>query len=114
MAADIRSLTGVRGVAAVIIVVYHYGKFRLDLTGNTTVWNVAHGYLVVDMFFMLSGFVIGYVYKEAFASENWNEFGTNYKSFMIKRFARLYPAYIVIAAFYALKIAARATSMQHT
>jgi peptidoglycan/LPS O-acetylase OafA/YrhL len=109
MAADIRALTGVRGVAAVIIVVYHYGKFRLDLTGNTGVWNVAHGYLVVDMFFMLSGFVIGYVYKEAFASENGNEFGTNYKGFMLKRFARLYPAYIVIAGFYALKIAAGLT-----
>jgi peptidoglycan/LPS O-acetylase OafA/YrhL len=109
MAADIRSLTGVRGVAAVIIVVYHYGKFHLDRTSDMTVWSVPHGYLPVDMFFMLSGFVIGYVYKDAFASENWNEFGANYKTFMIKRFARLYPAYIVIAAFYALKIAAGLT-----
>ena len=109
MAADIRSLTGVRGVAAVIIVVYHYGKFHLDRASDMTVWSVPHGYLPVDMFFMLSGFVIGYVYKEAFASENWNEFGANYKGFMLKRFARLYPAYIVIAAFYALKIAAGLT-----
>jgi peptidoglycan/LPS O-acetylase OafA/YrhL len=109
MAADIRSLTGVRGVAAVIIVVYHYGKFRLDLSGNTTVWSVPHGYLPVDMFFMLSGFVIGYVYKDAFASESWTDFSANYRTFMIKRFARLYPAYIVIAAFYALKIAAGLT-----
>jgi peptidoglycan/LPS O-acetylase OafA/YrhL len=109
MAADIRSLTGVRGVAAVIIVVYHYGKFHLDRTSDMTVWSVPHGYLPVDLFFMLSGFVIGYVYKDAFASENWNAFWANYKSFMIKRFARLYPAYIVIAAFYALKIAAGLT-----
>src|ERR1700691_547303 len=109
MAADIRSLTGVRGVAAVIIVVYHYGKFHLDRASGTAVWSVPHGYLPVDMFFMLSGFVIGYVYKDAFASENWTEFRANYKTFMIKRFARLYPAYIVIAAFYALKIAAGLT-----
>src|ERR1700674_5887975 len=109
MAADIRSLTGVRGVAAVIIVVYHYGKFRLDMSSDATVWTVPHGYLPVDMFFMLSGFVIGYVYKDAFASESWTDFWANYKTFMIKRFARLYPAYIVIAAFYALKIAAGLT-----
>jgi peptidoglycan/LPS O-acetylase OafA/YrhL len=101
MAADIRALTGVRGVAAVIIVIYHYGKFRLDLSSDATVWAVPHGYLPVDMFFMLSGFVIGYVYKDAFLSDPW----TNYRIFLIKRFARLYPAYIVISAFYALKIA---------
>jgi peptidoglycan/LPS O-acetylase OafA/YrhL len=105
MAADIRSLTGVRGVAAVIIVVYHYGKFRLDPNSSVTVWSVPHGYLPVDMFFMLSGFVIGYVYKDAFVTEPWQ----NYKTFLIKRVARLYPAYLVIAAFYALKIAAGLT-----
>jgi peptidoglycan/LPS O-acetylase OafA/YrhL len=101
MAADIRSLTGVRGVAAVIIVVYHFGKFRLDPASSIIVWAVPHGYLVVDMFFMLSGFVIGYVYQDAFSVAPWE----NYKTFLIKRFARLYPAYIVIAAFYASKIA---------
>jgi peptidoglycan/LPS O-acetylase OafA/YrhL len=101
MAADIRSLTGVRGVAAVIIVIYHYGKFRLDLGSDATVWTVPHGYLPVDMFFMLSGFVIGHVYKDAFLADPW----TSYRVFLIKRFARLYPAYIVISAFYVLKIA---------
>jgi peptidoglycan/LPS O-acetylase OafA/YrhL len=101
MAADIRSLTGVRGVAAVIIVVYHFGKFRLDPASSITVWAVPHGYLAVDLFFMLSGFVIGYVHRDDFSEAALR----NYKTFMIKRFARLYPAYIVIAAFYALKIA---------
>jgi peptidoglycan/LPS O-acetylase OafA/YrhL len=110
MAADIRSLTGVRGVAAVIIVVYHYGKFHLIRGASETVWTVPHGYLPVDMFFMLSGFVIGYVYKDAFLSTSASEsFWGNYKTFLIKRFARLYPAYIVIAALYALKIAAGLT-----
>jgi peptidoglycan/LPS O-acetylase OafA/YrhL len=101
MAADIRSLTGVRGIAAVIIVIYHFGKFRLIPAIPITVWALPHGYLVVDMFFMLSGFVIGYVYQDAFSEAA----SGNYRTFLIKRFARLYPAYIVIAAFYALKIA---------
>jgi len=101
MAADIRSLTGVRGVAAVVIVVYHFGKFHLDRNAGTDVWDVPHGYMPVDMFFMLSGFVIGYVYGNAFLTEPWK----NYRAFLIKRAARLYPAYLAICALYALKIA---------
>ena len=101
MAADIRSLTGVRGVAAVIIVVYHFGKFHIDRTTGTNVWSVPQGYLPVDLFFMLSGFVMGYVYRDAFVSEPWK----NYRIFLIKRIARLYPAYLVIGALYVLKIA---------
>jgi peptidoglycan/LPS O-acetylase OafA/YrhL len=97
---DIRALTGIRGVAAVIIVVYHYGKFHLHQ--GSEIWSVPHGYLPVDLFFMLSGYVIGYVHAgEDFLSES----SPSYRIFLIKRFARLYPAYIVIAAFYALKIA---------
>ncbi|MGA2057299.1 MAG: acyltransferase [Bradyrhizobium sp.] len=99
MKADIRSLTGVRGVAAVIIVIYHYGKFHLDHVND--VWDIPHGYLPVDLFFMLSGFVIGYVHRDDFHPES----STSYKIFLIKRFARLYPAYIAISAFYVLKIA---------
>jgi peptidoglycan/LPS O-acetylase OafA/YrhL len=99
MKAEIRSLTGVRGVAAVIIVIYHYGKFHLDHVND--VWDIPHGYLPVDLFFMLSGFVIGYVYRDNLHPE----FSSGYGNFLIKRFARLYPAYIVISAFYVLKIA---------
>jgi Acyltransferase family len=105
MAAEIRALSGVRGVAALVIVVYHFGKFHIDRTSGHMVWAVPHGYLPVDMFFMLSGFVMGYTYKDAFVSAPWE----NYKTFLIKRFARLYPAYWVIGALYALKMAAGLT-----
>jgi peptidoglycan/LPS O-acetylase OafA/YrhL len=105
MPADIRSLTGVRGVAAVIIVVYHYGKFHLDRSTGIEIWRVPHGYMPVDMFFMLSGFVIGYVYRDAFAAD----FLDSYRTFLIKRVARIYPTYLVICALYALKIAAGLT-----
>ena len=64
MAADIRALTGVRGIAAIVIVIYHFGKFRLY--PDSMVWGVPGGYLVVDMFFMLSGYVMAYVYRETF------------------------------------------------
>ena len=88
-----------------VIVVYHFGKFHLDRKSGVDVWSVPHGYMPVDMFFMLSGFVIGYVYSDAFLSEPLK----NYRAFLIKRVARLYPAYLAICALYALKIAAGLT-----
>ena len=103
MAAEIRALTGVRGVAALVIVVYHFGKFRLDPSSRITVWSVPDGYLSFDMFFMLSGFVMGYVYRDAFLSEPWK----NYRTFLIKRIARLYPAYFAIGALLCVENSAR-------
>jgi peptidoglycan/LPS O-acetylase OafA/YrhL len=102
MAADIRALTGVRGVAAAVIVAYHFGDVQLYGGGNIAYYRIAHGYLLVDMFFMLSGYVIALTYKDAFDSGGLKNFAT----FMLKRVARLYPAYLVIGAFYLAKIAA--------
>jgi peptidoglycan/LPS O-acetylase OafA/YrhL len=99
MAAEIRSLTGVRGIGAALIVVYHFGKTRLDWVHP--IWPVPHGYMAVDLFFMLSGFVIGLGYRDAFGEH----FSTNYRAFLIKRIARLYPAYLMISILYVLKLA---------
>ncbi|SHL48732.1 Peptidoglycan/LPS O-acetylase OafA/YrhL, contains acyltransferase and SGNH-hydrolase domains [Bradyrhizobium lablabi] len=99
MAAEIRSLTGVRGIGAALIVIYHFGKIRLDWINP--IWPIPHGYMAVDLFFMLSGFVIGLGYRNAFAEQ----FSKNYGAFLIKRVARLYPAYIAISILYVLKLA---------
>lgn len=54
-------LDGLRGVAAIIVVTFHLaeplGTGHLDIIVN-------HGYLAVDFFFLLSGFVIGYAYDD--------------------------------------------------
>ena len=54
-------LDGLRGVAAIIVVAYHiletYSSGSIDQILN-------HGYLAVDFFFVLSGFVIGYAYDD--------------------------------------------------
>lgn len=54
-------LDGLRGVAAIIVVTFHLteplGTGHLDILVN-------HGYLAVDFFFLLSGFVIGYAYDD--------------------------------------------------
>jgi peptidoglycan/LPS O-acetylase OafA/YrhL len=99
--ADIRSLTGVRGVAAVLIVLYHFGNVPLLGPGTAPYYRVPHGYLAVDLFFMLSGFVMAYIYRDAFRGEGFRHF----RDFMVKRVARLYPAYWVIAVLYLLKLA---------
>jgi peptidoglycan/LPS O-acetylase OafA/YrhL len=101
MAADIRALTGVRGVAAAVIVAYHFGDVHLYDGGELAYYRIPHGYLLVDMFFMLSGYVIALTYKDAFDSGGLRNFAV----FMLKRIARLYPAYLAIGVLYALKIA---------
>jgi peptidoglycan/LPS O-acetylase OafA/YrhL len=101
MAADIRALTGIRGVAAAVIVVYHFGDIQLYGGGSIAYYRIPHGYLPVDLFFMLSGYVMGLTYRAAFESGTLR----NYATFMLKRVARLYPAYIAIGLLYIAKIA---------
>src|SRR5690554_8185683 len=52
-------LNGLRGVAAIMVIWYHifeaFATSPIDQKFN-------HGYLAVDFFFVLSGFVIGYAY----------------------------------------------------
>lgn len=102
MAADIRALTGVRGVAAAIIVVYHFGDVQLATGGTGSFYRIPYGYLIVDLFFMLSGYVMALTYRETFAHLTGKTFAT----FLLKRVARLYPAYFVIGLVYIAKIAA--------
>ena len=52
-------LDGLRGVAAIIVVVFHlFETYSEGVTHQV----INHGYLAVDFFFVLSGFVIGYVW----------------------------------------------------
>jgi len=53
-------LDGLRGVAAVIVVMFHI--METFTGGDHTKQIINHGYLAVDFFFVLSGFVIGYAY----------------------------------------------------
>lgn len=52
-------LDGLRGVAALGVVVFHFMEWVFpDFSRNF----IGHGFLAVDFFFCLSGFVIGYAY----------------------------------------------------
>ncbi len=54
-------LDGLRGVAAVMVVWFHF--FEAFATSAVD-QRINHGYLAVDFFFVLSGFVLGYAYKD--------------------------------------------------
>jgi len=97
---EIKSLTGVRGVAALVVAVHHFiSKYFIndfaerssDSWLDYMAFNFAnHGYLMVELFFILSGFVLALSYDRKL-SEGITK--TLYRQFMIKRFSRVYPLY---------------------
>ncbi|GAB3977915.1 acyltransferase [Spirosoma terrae] len=78
-------LDGLRGVAALTVVCFHlfeaYATSHIDQRIN-------HGYLAVDFFFIMSGFVIGYAYDD-----RWQTM--TIKEFIKRRFIRLHPMVVM-------------------
>ena len=79
-------LDGLRGVAALVVMWYHvfegFATSPIDQGFN-------HGYLAVDFFFILSGFVIGYAYDD-----RWKRSLTT-REFFKRRLIRLHPMVIM-------------------
>lgn len=91
---EIRSLTGLRGVAALFVVVFHADivDHRFGYLNEF----VQHGYLSVDLFFVLSGYVMALTYRSLFAIRfTW----TAYADFLARRLARIYPLYLISSVF---------------
>jgi peptidoglycan/LPS O-acetylase OafA/YrhL len=74
-------LDGLRGVAALAVVVFHFMEFVVPDYAHSF---IAHAYLAVDFFFCLSGFVIASAYDTKFA-----QLGVG--SFLLRRLVRLHP-----------------------
>jgi peptidoglycan/LPS O-acetylase OafA/YrhL len=73
------ALDGTRGLAALAVVLYHFsGEAR-----------PSHGYLAVDLFFLLSGFVLASVYEDRLRA------GLTVRALLGQRLARLWPLYLV-------------------
>lgn len=76
-------LDGLRGVAALMVVVFHLSEaFSYDPVYK----HLNHGYLCVDFFYVLSGFVIGYAYESRMKSGQMSRW-----QFLKARFIRLQP-----------------------
>lgn len=83
MARQIESLTGLRGIAAIAVVIHHVNVF---VSGGDI---VLRGQPFVDLFFVLSGFVISLAYLRPGSKRfDWG-------GFFRARFARLYPLHLV-------------------
>lgn len=80
-------LDGLRGVASLMVVVFHL--FEAWAGGDPEKQIINHGYLAVDFFFLLSGFVIAYAYDERWAA------GMSQWDFYKRRLVRLQPMIIV-------------------
>lgn len=81
-------LDGLRGVAALIVIWYHIFE-GYAFAGGGLIETFNHGYLAVDFFFILSGFVIGYAYDD-----RWNK-NLTMKDFFKRRLIRLHPMVIM-------------------
>ena len=81
-------LDGLRGVAALLVVWYHVHEGFAFASGGA-ITGINHGYLAVDFFFMLSGFVISYAYDDRWAHN------LSLKSFFKRRIIRLHPMVIM-------------------
>ena len=79
-------LDGLRGVAALLVIFYHIGE---GFATSPIDQHVNHGYLAVDFFFILSGFVIGYAYDDRWKTS------LTLKSFFRRRLIRLHPMVIM-------------------
>lgn len=90
---QIRSHTGLRGVAALLVVAYHlqYVPGHLPLEDATAFFR--RSYLMVDLFFVLSGFIIAYVYD---INQSTVMTAVEIKTFLQRRFIRIYPLHFVV------------------
>ena len=81
-------LDGLRGVAALMVIWYHVFE-GYAFAGGGNIETLNHGYLAVDFFFILSGFVIGYAYDD-----RWGK-SLTMKDFFKRRLIRLHPMVVL-------------------
>ena len=78
-------LDGLRGVASLVVVAFHLFEAHAASHADQI---INHGYLAVDFFFVLSGFVIGYAYDD-----RWGRM--TYRDFFKRRLIRLHPMVVM-------------------
>jgi peptidoglycan/LPS O-acetylase OafA/YrhL len=88
-APELPALTSLRGIAALVVVLFHSSYYAFHFAGGGPPWLWRRGYLAVDLFFILSGFVLAHVYGYRLTKEqSWLTIG----KFLWARFCRIYPA----------------------
>jgi peptidoglycan/LPS O-acetylase OafA/YrhL len=91
--AELRALTSARGIAAWLVVLYHIRGSIAGLS-EPALRFLAKGYLAVDFFFLLSGFVIWLSWHERVRAERW----AVVPAFLQRRIARVWPLHVAVLA----------------
>jgi peptidoglycan/LPS O-acetylase OafA/YrhL len=99
------SLTSLRGIAAFLVIVFHFDIMFAHLVPQDSNIFIRRGYLWVDFFFILSGFIMLHVYGKLFMDGIKT---MHLKRFIRARFARIYPLHLfsflcVIALYFLYK-----------
>ena len=95
----LRSHTGLRGVAALMVAPVHMYCDEFVAGFDRTVLPFLNSVLAVDVFFVLSGFIIPYVYLDSRGLMN-----ATWRKFFLARFARIYPLHILTIAIVGLMV----------
>lgn len=98
----LNQLAGLRGICAWWVVFYHSLGLMDDSVPAPVKTLIEHGYLAVDLFFLLSGFVIFLSYHAALSTN----FPHSVRKFYWNRFSRIYPLHVVMLGGYLLLFAA--------
>ena len=86
------NLTPLRGIAALWVVVFHFSEIIAKFVPTENSLLLTKGYLMVDLFFVMSGFIIYHVYQKNFET---GLSGIQFRRFIVARFARVYPLHFI-------------------
>lgn len=90
-AINLPNLTPLRGFAALLVVIFHFNEIAVQFVKPEQTMFLRKCYLMVDLFFIMSGFIMLHVYGESFGK---SLSGKNFGTFIKARFARLYPLHL--------------------
>lgn len=86
------TLTGLRGFAALAVLFYHIRGGMTGFLPDRVISVLAQGYLAVDLFFVLSGFVLWWTYGNEFRDRGIGAA----PHFIVRRFARIFPLHLAV------------------
>lgn len=106
--AELTALTSLRFFLALGVVLFHlHLGWRYDDMAVT--WLFERGRLGVDVFFILSGFVLTHVYARAFDGSPFS-----YRAFLVARIARIFPVHVLaLGGMLAMVLAAELLSQEY-
>ena len=98
----LNSIQALRGIAAILVLFFHIAEFQRQMVGVNSpdlvllngVWN--QGWAGVDLFFVISGFIMVYV------TRNTGRSLTDIRTFLWARMTRIYPLWWVCCSVLAL------------